>query len=144
MLITHDMGVIAEATDRVAVMYAGRLAEIGPTPEVLSNPNHPYTVGLMKSTPSTVGEGGRLYQIPGSMPGLRAIPSGCAFHPRCQMAFDRCDRERPDTIEVGARRVACWLYDPKDWDRHAGARHQLSGQGVGESGKGRREEEGAS
>lgn len=139
MLITHDMGVIAEATDRVAVMYAGRLAEIGPTPDVLSRPKHPYTVGLMKSTPSTIGEGGRLHQIPGSMPGLRNIPPGCAFHPRCPKTFERCDRERPEPIPVGGKTgesaVACWLYDPAEKDRKADARADLAREGVAVEGE---------
>jgi peptide/nickel transport system ATP-binding protein len=136
MLITHDMGVIAEATDRVAVMYAGRLAEIGPTPEVLSRPKHPYTVGLMKSTPSTIGAGGRLHQIPGSMPGLRAIPPGCAFHPRCPKAFERCDKERPEPIPDGDGKVACWLYDPAERDAKAKDRADLADEGVAVEGEG--------
>ena len=89
ILITHDMGVIAESTDRVAVLYAGRIAEIGPTRNVLSTPSHPYTKGLMASTPSTTGTMHALSQIPGSMPNLRAIPKGCAFNPRCEKAFFR-------------------------------------------------------
>lgn len=111
MLITHDMGVIAEATDRVAVLYAGRLAEIGPTRDVLGDPCHPYTVGLMASTPSPTGAAERLSQIPGSMPNLTAIPSGCAFHPRCTKAFRPCKVELPVLEPVGRRQVACWLYD---------------------------------
>lgn len=111
MLITHDMGVIAESTDRVAVLYAGRLAEIGPTRDVLSSPRHPYTVGLMASTPSPTGEAERLSQIPGSMPNLRSIPSGCAFNPRCTKAFGPCTSELPVLKPVGRNEVACWLYD---------------------------------
>jgi peptide/nickel transport system ATP-binding protein len=111
MLITHDMGVIAEATDRVAVLYAGRLAEIGPTRDVLSDPCHPYTVGLMASTPSPTGAAERLSQIPGSMPTLTAIPTGCAFHPRCTKAFRPCTVELPVLEPVGRRQVSCWLYD---------------------------------
>jgi len=83
MLITHDMGVIAETADRVAVMYAGRIAEIGPVREVIKAPLHPYTRGLMGSIPSLTHDSDRLVQIPGSMPRLTAIPSGCPFHPRC-------------------------------------------------------------
>ncbi len=109
MLITHDMGVIAETADRVAVMYAGRIAEIGPVRDVIQRPNHPYTRGLMGSIPTLEGNNARLMQIPGSMPRLTAIPKGCAFNPRCDKVFSRCREERPDTITVGGSQVACWL-----------------------------------
>jgi peptide/nickel transport system ATP-binding protein len=109
MLITHDMGVIAETADRVAVMYAGRIAEIGPVADVIHRPQHPYTKGLMGSIPSIVAEREHLAQIDGTMPRLTAIPSGCAFHPRCPYAFDRCRRERPELMDAGATRAACWL-----------------------------------
>lgn len=110
MLITHDMGVIAETADRVAVMYAGRLAEIGPARHVIHAPRHPYTVGLMGSIPKLGEARDRLAQIEGAMPRLHAIPSGCAFHPRCPRAFSRCAQERPDLTPVGAGRAACWLH----------------------------------
>jgi peptide/nickel transport system ATP-binding protein len=109
MLITHDMGVIAETANRVAVMYAGRVAEIGPVQDVIKSAHHPYTRGLMASIPSIEGTGDRLAQIPGSMPRLTAIPSGCAFHPRCPHAFDRCRAERPDLMPAGNSQAACWL-----------------------------------
>jgi peptide/nickel transport system ATP-binding protein len=109
MLITHDMGVIAEMADRVAVMYAGRIVEIGPVREVVQNPRHPYTKGLMGAIPTVATHAARLVQIPGSMPRLAAIPPGCAFHPRCSHAFDRCRRERPERIAAGASEAACWL-----------------------------------
>ena len=109
MLITHDMGVIAETADRVAVMYAGRIAEIGPVRDVVQRPNHPYTKGLMGSIPTLDLDGGkRLIQIPGSMPRLTAIPRGCAFNPRCGQVFDRCRAERPEPRAVGGSQVACW------------------------------------
>jgi peptide/nickel transport system ATP-binding protein len=111
MLVTHDMGVIAEAADRVAVMYAGRIAEIGPVAEVVGNPLHPYASGLMGAIPTLAQDAERLAQIPGAMPRLSAIPPGCAFNPRCPRVFDRCRVERPDPIPVGAHRVACHLYD---------------------------------
>jgi peptide/nickel transport system ATP-binding protein len=110
MLVTHDMGVIAETCDRVAVMYAGRIAEIGPVHEVIHQPNHPYTEGLMGSIPAMDEDRERLLQIDGAMPRLTAIPSGCAFNPRCPKAFDRCRRERPELIDAGATRAACWLH----------------------------------
>jgi peptide/nickel transport system ATP-binding protein len=112
MLVTHDMGVIAETADRVAVMYAGRVAEIGPVAEVIRAPRHPYTAGLMGSIPSLVGDRERLVQIDGTMPRLTAIPPGCAFHPRCDRAFERCRRERPELLDAGATRAACWLHAP--------------------------------
>ena len=111
MLVTHDMGVIAETADRVAVMYAGRIAEIGPVADVIHCPKHPYTVGLMGSIP-TVGEAReRLAQIDGSMPRLNAIPSGCAFNPRCPKVFATCRERRPDLIAAGTSLAACWLHD---------------------------------
>jgi peptide/nickel transport system ATP-binding protein len=109
MLVTHDMGVIAETCDRVAVMYAGRIAEIGPVAEVINRPSHPYTVGLMGSIPSMEEERVRLAQIDGAMPRLTAIPKGCAFNPRCPKVFDRCKNERPELMDAGATRAACWL-----------------------------------
>jgi peptide/nickel transport system ATP-binding protein len=112
MLITHDMGVIAETSQRVAVMYAGRIAEIGPVRDVIHAPKHPYTVGLMGSIPKIVpGERGRrLVQIEGSMPRLNAIPPGCAFNPRCPRRFDRCLVERPEPLPAGTSQAACWLH----------------------------------
>jgi peptide/nickel transport system ATP-binding protein len=123
MLVTHDMGVIAETADRVAVMYAGRIVEIGPVQEVIHNPQHPYTAGLMASIPALGVEVERLSQIEGSMPRLNAIPQGCAFNPRCPRVFDRCKVERPVLLPAGKALAACWLHAPemaspqagKDW-----------------------------
>ena len=109
MLITHDMGVIAETCDRVAVMYAGRVAEIGPVHEVINHPAHPYTRGLMACIPDMTQERERLHQIDGAMPRLNAIPKGCAYNPRCEHVFDRCHVDRPDLMDAGATRAACWL-----------------------------------
>lgn len=106
MLITHDMGVIAEAADRVAVMYAGKLAELGPVRDVLTQPRHPYTHGLMGSTPLASRGKDRLHQIPGAMPRLDALPEGCAFHPRCPKAQDAC-RRAPEPQMDG--RAACFF-----------------------------------
>jgi peptide/nickel transport system ATP-binding protein len=110
MLVTHDMGVIAETCDRVAVMYAGRIAEIGPVGSVIHAPAHPYTAGLMGSIPAMDEDRPRLLQIDGAMPRLTAIPPGCAFNPRCPRAFDRCRVERPSLLDAGATRAACWLH----------------------------------
>ncbi|MFQ5972952.1 MAG: ABC transporter ATP-binding protein [Alphaproteobacteria bacterium] len=110
MLVTHDMGVIAETADRVAVMYAGRIVEIGPVAEVVKNARHPYTHGLMGSIPSVGHHVDRLIQIDGAMPRLTEIPTGCAFNPRCPKAFERCCVERPELRTAGRNAVACWLY----------------------------------
>jgi len=111
MLITHDMGVIAETADRVAVLYAGRLAEIGAVREVIHAPSHPYTRGLMSAIPK-LGEGReRLAQIDGAMPRLNAIPPGCAYNPRCPERLERCAVERPSALPAGRNFAACWLYD---------------------------------
>ena len=113
MLITHDMGVIAETCDRVAVLYAGRVAEIGPVHEVINRPAHPYTEGLMASIPDMSVDREHLAQIDGAMPRLNAIPPGCAFNPRCTKTFNRCKVERPDLMNAGATRAACWLAEGK-------------------------------
>ncbi|GHC75046.1 ABC transporter ATP-binding protein [Pseudorhodoferax aquiterrae] len=110
MLITHDMGVIAETCDRVAVMYAGRIAEIGPVHEVINHPAHPYSDGLMAAIPDITVDREMLNQIDGAMPRLNAIPKGCAFNPRCPRVFDRCKVERPELMDAGASRAACWLH----------------------------------
>ena len=112
MLVTHDMGVIAETCDRVAVMYAGRIVEIGPVHDVIHAPAHPYTAGLMGSIPAMDQDRERLQQIEGAMPRLNAIPPGCAFTPRGPKAVERCRRERPDLTVAGATRAACWLAGP--------------------------------
>jgi peptide/nickel transport system ATP-binding protein len=112
MLVTHDMGVIAETADRVAVMYAGRIAEIGPVQQVIHDPQHPYTVGLMGSIPAVGQDVERLPQIEGSMPRLTAIPPGCAFNPRCPRVFEKCRVERPGLLPANRTLAACWLHDP--------------------------------
>ncbi|MFY7973634.1 MAG: ABC transporter ATP-binding protein [Rubrivivax sp.] len=109
MLVTHDMGVIAETCDRVAVLYAGRVAEIGPVQDVIHRPRHPYTAGLMGSIPAMDEDRERLLQIDGAMPRLNAIPAGCAFNPRCPQVMARCRSERPELVDAGATRAACWL-----------------------------------
>ena len=110
MLITHDMGVIAETANRVAVMYAGRIVEVGAVRDVIHSPQHPYTVGLMGSIPRIAAKRSRLVQIEGSMPRLNAIPPGCAFNPRCPHQFDRCLVERPNLMPASTSMAACWLH----------------------------------
>jgi peptide/nickel transport system ATP-binding protein len=112
MLVTHDMGVIAETCDRVVVMYAGRIVEVGPVQQVIHHPAHPYTRGLMGSIPAMDEDRERLAQIDGSMPRLNAIPAGCAFNPRCARVMPRCREHRPDLLDAGLTRAACWLHEP--------------------------------
>ena len=112
MLVTHDLGVVAEICDRVAVMYAGRLVEIGPVAGVLHAPAHPYTRGLLDAVPTLAGERERLPQIEGAMPAPDALPTGCAFHPRCPRRMARCSVDRPPPMVAAGRRVACWLHEP--------------------------------
>ena len=110
ILVTHDMGVIAETADRVAVMYAGRIVEIGPVAQVVQAPRHPYTVGLMGSIPVIGTAAARLTQIEGSMPRLTDIPAGCAFHPRCPRAKTECTTVRPEPRPTEGGQVACLLH----------------------------------
>ena len=117
MLVTHDMGVIAETADRVAVMYAGQLAELGDVRDVITAPRHPYTDGLMGSTPLASKGKKRLHQIPGSMPRLGTLPSGCAFHPRCPYTQDKCKTDLGPRLRDLDGRAACWF--PLDGARAA-------------------------
>ena len=108
MLVSHDLGVIAEASDRVAIMYAGRLVEIGETHSIIHSPLHPYTSGLMGANPKIGEDAEFLTQIPGHMPRLNEVPKGCAFHPRCPLADEKCIAERPQMQAFKCVRVACW------------------------------------
>ena len=113
ILITHDLGVVAQVTETIAVMYAGRIVEQGPTAAIVGSPRHPYTQGLIQALPQTGGGPGKqLYQIPGMMPNLTSIPSGCAFHPRCDRVMDVCRTVTPalNAAEQAKGRVACHLY----------------------------------
>ncbi|MBC8257979.1 MAG: ABC transporter ATP-binding protein [SAR324 cluster bacterium] len=110
ILITHDMGVIAETANRVAVMYAGKIAEIGPVREVVQNPQHPYAQGLMASIPVIGRKMKYLAQIDGSMPRIAERPSGCAFHPRCPHAIELCNKQIPELLNKGKTKAACLLF----------------------------------
>lgn len=111
LLITHDMGVIAEIADRVAVMYAGRVVELASTGDIVERPQHPYSVALMGAIPRLRVQGRPLARIEGAMPALSAVPPGCAFHPRCPKAFARCRIDRPPLLPTGDGQAACWLFD---------------------------------
>jgi oligopeptide/dipeptide ABC transporter ATP-binding protein len=119
LLITHDLGVVAETADRVAVMYAGRIVETGPVRAIFRHPAHPYTRALLASMPGGT-PGRRLNAIEGSVPLIGNLPGGCAFNPRCPDRFDPCTIDPPDDYSVGQDRSAkCYLHDPAV--RHAGA-----------------------
>ncbi|SOB56910.1 dipeptide transporter; ATP-binding component of ABC superfamily [Pseudodesulfovibrio profundus] len=109
LLITHDLAVVSEVTQRIAVLYAGKVVEIGPTSEIISNPQHPYTQGLLQALPQMAGNSNRLNQIPGMMPSLFAMPSGCPFEPRCLAKLEKCKHDIPTLreLENGAE-VACF------------------------------------
>lgn len=109
LLITHDMGVIAETTDRTAVLYSGRVVEEGDTESLMKTPQHPYTKGLMGSIPDTESSSLWLEQIDGVMPDPAKRPSGCPFHLRCRAAQKRCETERPELADCGGSSAACWL-----------------------------------
>ena len=111
LLITHDMGVVAEMCERVAVLYAGNIVEVAPVDELFKRPKHPYTVGLLRAVPNPLTEVEKLESIPGTVPNLIKPPSGCRFHPRCPHATEKCRREKPPLIRVGpSHYVRCWLY----------------------------------
>jgi peptide/nickel transport system ATP-binding protein len=107
ILITHDLGVVSQMTERTLVMYAGRIIESGPTREIINDPQHPYTQGLINALPQQTLPGHRLKQIPGNMPSLTAIPQGCPFNPRCEYAVDICRRVLPETVHFAQVEVAC-------------------------------------
>jgi len=108
LLITHDLGVVAGLCHRVQVMYAGRLVESGEATELFAAPGHPYTAGLLRSTPRLDVVSPRLVAIEGAPPDLRRPPSGCAFHPRCPLAIERCRTDDPPVVEIGSRSAACF------------------------------------
>ena len=113
IMITHDLGVIADIADSVMVMYAGKAAEYADRRTLFYQPHHPYTIGLLESIPGSMGAAERLRPIPGQPPSLINVPSGCAFHPRCRYVMDKCISEMPPLItlegEGGGHRSACWL-----------------------------------
>ena len=118
MLITHDMGVVSEMSDWVAVMYAGHLVEYTRASELFSAPKHPYSIGLINSIPSLDSDGSKLYAIPGNVPMLNELPQGCPFHPRCPHARDVCRTKCPHAkplADDASHTVACWMFDAEEW-----------------------------
>jgi oligopeptide/dipeptide ABC transporter ATP-binding protein len=120
LLITHDLGIVAERAADVAVMYASRIAELSPSAPLFAEPLHPYTQGLLKSLPRAGLSAKRLYSIAGSVPDPLHFPAGCKFHPRCPIghADSRCQSVEPELRDVGGRCVACW-YAPGYLDARA-------------------------
>jgi peptide/nickel transport system ATP-binding protein len=114
LLITHNIGVVAEVADRVAVMYAAKMAEVGTAKDVFADPKHPYTQGLLKSVPNIKLDEGELYKMGGEPPSLLHPPSGCRFHPRCPSAMDICRTQEPAFLPVIKEHLAaCWLYQER-------------------------------
>jgi peptide/nickel transport system ATP-binding protein len=111
LLITHNIGVVAEVADRIAVMYAAKLVEIGEVTDVFAHPKHPYTQGLLRSVPNIKLDGGELYKMAGAPPDLSNPPGGCRFHPRCPFVMDICREEEPSLEDIeGGQFASCWLY----------------------------------
>jgi len=126
LLITHDLGVIAELCHRVAVMYSGNIVEYATAEELFKNPRHPYTKGLLSAIPSIEKRDGKLTTIRGMVPNLIYPPSGCRFHPRCDFRMEICDKIKPKLNEIGERYfVACHLFDPKYKDS---PKYELKGE----------------
>ncbi|CDQ19065.1 ABC transporter ATP-binding protein [Halobacillus karajensis] len=115
MMVTHDMGVVAEVADRVMVMYAGHVVETGKVEEIFERPQHPYTKGLLASVPNVDDEGHRLEAIPGSLPNLNEKITGCRFHPRCPFAMDKCKVDAPPHFRISDKHQSkCWLHEEVD------------------------------
>ena len=108
IIISHDVSIMSSITDRIAIMYAGKLVEVGPTKEVIASPQHPYTEALLNAVPE-IGIAKTMKSIPSSPPSLYSPPTGCRFHPRCPYAFDKCRAEEPKLLRVNQQEVACWL-----------------------------------
>ena len=115
LLMSRDIRLLAQTAHRIAIMYAGRIAEIGPVADIVKGGKHPYTRGLIGSVPSLRAGGERLSRMPGRMPPPGARPAGCGFHPRCPKAFGPCATTVPPMIEDSESRVSCWLYDEEIW-----------------------------
>jgi len=113
IFVTHNLGLVKDVSDTLAVMYAGQIVETGSTKKVLEDPKHPYTQGLLRSLPSLKPSPGPIPVLQGQPPELGALPTGCAFHPRCGEKMDICPREDPTEFDVDKRKVRCHLYSKK-------------------------------
>jgi oligopeptide/dipeptide ABC transporter ATP-binding protein len=110
LLVTHDLGIVAEVCERIAIMYAGKVVEVGSVYELYKDPKHPYTVGLLSATPTIYESGKKIATISGTVPNLISPPSGCRFHPRCLEATSKCEVDEPPLVKIDKDRyVACWL-----------------------------------
>lgn len=119
LLITHDLGVVAEICERVVVMYAGKIVEEGPVQTIFKNPQHPYTKGLLQSVPDMRFKKDRLYSIPGSVPKPGSVKTGCRFAARCEFAFDKCLTENPELYQTSAvQKTRCFLYEDQEVSQH--------------------------
>lgn len=115
IMITHDLGVVAETADRVAVMYAGKIVEYGHVNDIFDHPKHPYLVGLKRSMPTLEGDGDELYAIPGMVPNPTQLPEGCKFAPRCEQCMSHCESQEPPVVHFSPEHYAsCWLYHPEE------------------------------
>ena len=115
IFVTHDLGIVAEICDHVAIMYAGRIVEYGGVHRIFENPAHPYTRALLRALPKMGTRKQRLHQIKGEPPDLTSLPSGCSFHPRCESAMDICRQKYPPAVDVGRNgSAACWLLDSRE------------------------------
>jgi peptide/nickel transport system ATP-binding protein len=128
LLITHNIGVVAEVADRVAVMYAAKMAEVGTVQEVFADAKHPYTQGLLKSVPNIKLDSGDLYKMGGQPPSLLHPPSGCRFHPRCPFVMDICSVQEPAFEPVvGDHLASCWLYQKAVAEKASGKQESSHG-----------------
>jgi oligopeptide/dipeptide ABC transporter ATP-binding protein len=115
IFITHNLGIVAKMCDRVAVMYAGRIVELGPVRQIFTSPTHPYTTALLESIPRLADSRARLTAIDGQPADPASLPTGCAFHPRCSKVMDRCREEAPAETRIAAGQTTrCWLHVPVD------------------------------
>jgi peptide/nickel transport system ATP-binding protein/oligopeptide transport system ATP-binding protein len=115
IMITHDLGVVAETADRVAVMYAGKIVEYGHVNDIFDRPKHPYLIGLKRSMPTLDSDGDELYAIPGMVPNPTDLPDGCKFAPRCEQCMSRCESQEPPVVYFSNGHYArCWLYQTEE------------------------------
>lgn len=123
LLITHDMGVVAEMADNVMVMYAGEVVEYDSAEQIFNHPMHPYTVGLLKSIPRTDQDTKKLFTIEGTVPGLSEMPTGCHFSTRCQYCTEKCIKQKPELAQIGSRKIRCFKAEQELRENDRGKSH---------------------